>query len=179
MLIFDKVSAKKMPPSDYAQLEPRAIKEFSRELSSALVTAEEKMLGGEGRTTRRRMNRYEYENALCAIFGIPVLEVRDFLPEDRVADGFNKVGDALDVSHVQLSRYLAASESALRQAMAPQVKRPKAMLRRYYAWDMPGFYKSAGPTIRQTFYIDDMQIHAAPAHAAEVRSIAGRRLTRP
>ena len=29
------------------------------------------------------MNRYEYENTLRDLLGIPVLEVRDFLPEDN------------------------------------------------------------------------------------------------
>ena len=35
------------------------------------------------------------------------------LPEDGEAHRFNKVGDALDVSHVQMARYLAAAEYAL------------------------------------------------------------------
>ena len=119
--------------------------------------AERDMMASEGRASRRRMNRYEYENTLRDLFAIPVLEVRDFLPEDRVAFGFNRIGDALDVSHVQIARYMAAAEFALRQAMAPQADRPKPTLQRFYTWDMPGFRKSSAPEIRMTHRIYDMK----------------------
>lgn len=158
VLIHDRVRKGDMPPEDAPKLAPSVIEGFSQELSSSLVAAEREILGGEGRTVRRRMNRYEYENTLQDLFGIPVLEVRNFLPEDRVAFGSNKVGAALDVSYVQMNRYLEASDFAMRQAMAPQAERPKTNLERYYAWDMPGFRKGAGPDIRKTFQIYDMEI---------------------
>src|SRR5437899_2289684 len=63
----------------------------------------------EGRSTWRRMNRYEYENTLRDLLDAPWLQVREMLPEDGLSARFNKVGDALDVSHVQMSRYLAAA----------------------------------------------------------------------
>ena len=147
-----------MPPEGQASLEQAAIDQFCEELSGSLIAAEQETLGAEGRATRRRLNRCEYENTHRDLLGIPVLEVRDLLPEDRVAHGFNKVGDALDVSHVQMARYLAASEFALRQAMSPQAERPETTLTRYFAWDAPGFRKGAGPTIRQTHRIYDMKV---------------------
>ena len=157
VLIHDRVRKREMPPEEVPQPSQANIERFSHEVSTALVTAEREMLASEGRASRRRMNRYEYENSLRDLLAIPVLEVRDFLPEDRVAFGFNKVGDALDVSHVQIARYLSAAEFALRQAMAPQAERPKSTLQRYYAWDMPGFRKGSSPVLRMTHRIYDMK----------------------
>ena len=45
----------------------------------------------------------------------PWLQVRDSLPEDGESHRFNKIGDALDVSHVQMARYLGAADYALRR----------------------------------------------------------------
>ena len=69
----------------------------------------------EGRAVWRRLNRYEYENALRDLLAAPWLQLRDMLPEDGEAHRFNKSGEALDVSHVQMARYLAAAEYALRR----------------------------------------------------------------
>jgi hypothetical protein len=55
------------------------------------------------------------------------------LPEDGQAHRFNKVGTALDVSYVQMSRYLAAAEYALRESMAQHAKRPTTTTTRHYA----------------------------------------------
>jgi len=80
--------------------------------------------------------------------------VKSFLPEDSDAYGFNKVGEALDVSHVQMSRYLSAAEFALREAMAPQATQPAVTTNRYYTWDQNAFFgaiKLEGPLNRRTF----------------------------
>ena len=89
------------------------------------MAAERAGIAGEGRATQRRLNRYEYENALRDLLHAPWLQIRDALPEDGEAHRFNKVGDALDVSHVQMARYLAAADYALRQVMATQAERPE------------------------------------------------------
>ena len=65
--------------------------------------------------------------------------MRDSLPEDGEAERFNKVGDALDVSHVQMARYLGAADYALREVMAPQVERPVSKAQRYYARDQGSY----------------------------------------
>ena len=69
----------------------------------------------------------------------PWLQVRDSLPEDGEAQRFNKIGDALDVSHVQMARYLGAADYALRQALAPQAEPPDSKARRYYARDQRSY----------------------------------------
>jgi hypothetical protein len=57
------------------------------------------------------------------------------LPEDGAAHHTNKVGGALDVSHVQLMQYMEIAEYALREALAG-VRAPTET-QRYYARDDP------------------------------------------
>src|SRR5437773_1650460 len=83
------------------------------------------------RARQRRMYRDEYENAVRDLLGAPWLQIRDSLPEDGEAGRFNKVGDALDVSHVHMARYLASADYALRQVIATQVERPQTTTTRY------------------------------------------------
>src|SRR5690606_38596969 len=60
-------------------------------------------------------------------------------PEDGELHRFNKVGDALDLSHVNMARYLNVAESALRQVMAQQATRPGTTVTRYYAREQRSF----------------------------------------
>ena len=152
--VHDRVSAGEMPPKKKARPAPAELAAFTKSLASSLIASEQARVAREGRATQRRLNRYEYEETLRDLLSLPYLEVKAFLPEDREAHGFNKIGDALDVSHVQMARYLTAAEFALREAMAPQVARPEKTTTRYYAWEEGGFtglIKQDGPTNRRTF----------------------------
>ncbi len=137
--VFERVCAGEMPPKKSVRPDPKEVDSFSRGLSSTLTTAERERVARDGRAGRRRLNRLEYENVLRDLLSAPWLEVKEMLPEDGVAHRFNKVGDALDVSHVQMARYLVAADYALRQAMAAQVDRPPSKTVRYYARDQSSF----------------------------------------
>jgi len=139
VLVHDRVSNGEMPPKKKPR--PAAAEQalFLRSLSSSLVTAEQRRLTMDGRSVQRRLNRYEYENALRDLLHAPWLQIRDSLPEDGEALRFNKVGEALDVSHVQMARYLSAADYALRQAMAPFADQPTPKVRRYYARDQHSY----------------------------------------
>jgi hypothetical protein len=130
--VHDRVASGEMPPKKKPRPDAQELERFTRTLSSSLVSAELARMAGEGRSTRRRLNRYEYENALRDLLHAPWLQIRDSLPEDGEASRFNKVGDALDVSHVQMARYLGAADYALRQAMAQYAQRPETTVTRYY-----------------------------------------------
>lgn len=137
--IHDRVRDGEMPPADYDQPTESARQEMLSGLFTALVAADDARVATEGRATRRRMNRYEYENTLRDLFDAPWLQVKQMLPEDGEAFRFNKVGDALDVSHIQIARYLAAADSAIRQSMATSLERPETQVTRYYARDCRAF----------------------------------------
>jgi hypothetical protein len=78
-------------------------------------------------------------SALRDLLHAPWLQIRDALPEDGEAHRFNKVGEALDMSHVQMARYLSAAEYGLRQAMAQYAEKPELKVRRYYARDQRSY----------------------------------------
>jgi hypothetical protein len=138
--IHDRVANGEMPPPKKKERPaPDELKSFTTDLYSTLLSTDQSRIATEGRATRRRLNRFEYEQTLRDLLHVPWLEVKSFLPEDTQSAGFNKIGDALDVSHVNLSRYLAASEFAIREAMAPQSARPKTTTTRYESWDQREF----------------------------------------
>ena len=139
VLVYDRVKKGEMPPKNKARPEAAQLAAFLRTLSTSLGTYEQKQLASEGRSTQRRLNRYEYENALRDLLHAPWLQIRDSLPEDGEAFRFNKSGEALDVSHVQMARYLSAADYALRQAMAPYSERPGTNIHRYYARDQHSY----------------------------------------
>src|SRR5207248_525924 len=112
---------------------------FTNSLASSLISAEQARIAKEGRATQRRLNRYEYENTLRDLLHAPWLQIRDSLPEDGEAYRFNKVGDALDISHVQMARYLSAADYALRQALAHYAEQPTPKVRRYYTRDQRSY----------------------------------------
>ncbi len=152
--VHDRVYAGEMPPKKQARPAAAELRSFTNSLAAALMAADRAQVAKEGRATQRRLNRYEYEETLRDVLSLPYLEVKEFLPEDRESHGFNKIGDALDVSHVQMARYLTAADFALRQAMAPQAARPETRTNRFYTWGEREFYGKIGqegPLNRRTF----------------------------
>src|SRR5579862_8778733 len=122
--VYDRVDHAEMPPKSFPQPPAASKKAFLAALSQPLTSIQVAQARREGRAVWRRLNRYEYENTLRDLLGAPWLQIRDMLPEDGLAFRFNKVGAALDVSHVQMARYLGAAEYALREATVTRAGRP-------------------------------------------------------
>ena len=159
--VLDRVSSGEMPPK--RKLRPAAadLKRFTNVVNKALFNTDMARVAAEGRAMERRLNRYEYENTLRDLLSLPYLEVKSFLPEDSEAFGFNKVGQALDVSHVQMARYLTAADFALRKAIAPDVTKPQCTTNRFYTWDQGEFFgaiKLEGPENRRTFPLVSLEL---------------------
>jgi Protein of unknown function (DUF1592)/Protein of unknown function (DUF1588)/Protein of unknown function (DUF1585)/Protein of unknown function (DUF1587)/Protein of unknown function (DUF1595)/Planctomycete cytochrome C len=140
VLIHDRVASGEMPPpKKKARPDAGELSSFSSSLSAALAAADNERAAREGRATQRRLNRYEYENALRDLLHAPWLQVKDSLPEDGEANRFNKIGDALDVSHVQMARYLSVTDLALRQVATTISDQPQTKTIRFYARDQRSF----------------------------------------
>jgi hypothetical protein len=138
--IHDRVRDGEMPPAKKKQPTSAEKQAFLQELGASLTTADRTRETKEGRSTWRRLNRYEYENTLRDLLGAPWLQIKDMLPEDGEAQRFNKSGDALDISHVQMAQYLAAAEYALREVIATSpARRPESTTTRYYTRDQTSF----------------------------------------
>lgn len=131
--VHDRVRDHEMPPKKKKQPTAAETEVFLKTLAGPLIAADEKRTASEGRATWRRLNRYEYENTVRDLLDAPWLQIREMLPEDGEAFRFNKVGEALDVSHVQMARYLGAADYALREVMARQLAKPEKKVVRYYA----------------------------------------------
>ncbi len=135
--VHDRVEAGEMPPKKKAQPDPLALTAFVKGLGSDLITSEKAMVARDGRAMQRRLNRYEYENTLRDLLNVPWVQIKNRLPEDGEAYRYNKSGEALDVSHVQMARYMSASDFAMRQAMSARLERPPTTRNRYYARNEP------------------------------------------
>ena len=121
--IHDRVRKGEMPP-DEADLPPAMRQVLVSSLGEVLYQVDHAEVIAHGRGPMRRLNREEYEQNLRDILRLPDLDIRDMLPGDREGHHFNKTAETLDMSRVQLSAYLDASESALQQALASGVKPP-------------------------------------------------------
>ncbi len=137
--VHDRVRDNEMPPKNSPQPEASEREAFLKNLSQPMIAADAARIRREGRSVWRRLNRYEYENTLRDILGAPWLQIKELLPEDGERNRFNKSGEALGVSHVQISRYLSAAEYALREVMARSEKQPETITKRYYAREQRAF----------------------------------------
>jgi mono/diheme cytochrome c family protein len=133
--LHDRVRDGEMPPKKKPQPDPAVTGKFLEAVAGPLIAHDQARAAAEGRSTWRRLNRFEYENALRDLLSAPWLQLKDLLPEDGESHRFNKVGDALDVSHVQMGRYLGAADFALRQVVATSLTKPAAPVVRHYARD--------------------------------------------
>lgn len=115
--VFDRVQRGEMPPSDSGQPPGQERNQFVTELRNALITQNRAGQVRDGRVQYRRLNRFEYESTLRDLLELPNLEVREMLPPDSSSDGFDNVGSALDLSYVQIARYLEAADRALDEAL--------------------------------------------------------------
>src|SRR4051794_25999454 len=116
--VHDRVSAGEMPPAPIPRPPAESLNQFVNNLSAALSTYERTIAAERGRAGLRRLNAYEYENALCDLLHVPWAQIKSKLPQDGEAWRYNKIGAALDVSHVQMARYMSSADYALREAMA-------------------------------------------------------------
>ncbi len=128
--IHDAVENGSMPPKAPAQLDRTP---FLNAVAERLRGFEQEQARTQGRAVLRRLNRYEYENTVRDLLGAPWLQLREGLPEDGISQRLNKSGEALDISHVQMARYLDTAEQALRDVLKAQAA-PRTT-RRYYARD--------------------------------------------
>ena len=140
--MHDRVQAGEMPPKEKKRPAAGEVSQFGQTVAGSLTAFEVEQAARDGRATERRLNRYEYENALRDLLQAPWLQVKSQLPEDGEAYRFNKLGRALDVSHVHMARYMSAADYAMRQAMGAQLERPATTTKRYYGRDIPGIFRN-------------------------------------
>ncbi len=123
--VHDRIRAGEMPPKERKKRPTPAERDaVLKNLDTELTSAEAARRAGAGRAVLRRLNRTEYENTLRDLLCLPGLNIKDMLPEDGRAFGFDKSAAGLDLSYVQLAKYMEAADAALDAAIAPHAARP-------------------------------------------------------
>ncbi len=137
--VHDRIEAGEMPPR--AKDRPAATETTAalKSLHDMLVKAEQTRLAGQGRTGVRRLTRAEYENTLRELFDLPGIALQGELPADGSAHGFDNNSEALDISHVNLAKYLEAADAALDMAIATRPTPPAVVKQRISLANPHGF----------------------------------------
>ena len=128
--VHDLIASGEMPPKKKPRPPEAERTAVTRELATALVAAERARPAGVPRTATRRLTRSEYEQTVRDLFDMPGISVREFLPPDGSAHGFDNNADALDISYVNMASYLAAADHVLNSAIAIQPKAPAVQKQR-------------------------------------------------
>lgn len=129
--VLDKVALGKMPPRDAKQPSDSSRSEFIDSVRAKLHGYQLNRQSIEGRVVLRRLNRHEYANTLRDLLGVST-PIEEQLPEEGRADGFENVGNALNLSVAHLDRYLLAADQALNEATVSTRKPPTIKIRTDY-----------------------------------------------
>ena len=113
-----KLRAGAMPPAGMARPDAAEYDSLVAYLETELDRAAAEK-PNPGRPVIRRLNRTEYSNAIRDLLAIDTdaVDVRELLPPDESAQGFDNIGTALSVSPLLMERYLAAAQKVVRIAI--------------------------------------------------------------
>ncbi len=137
--VHDRIESGEMPPKKKARPPAKDTTAVVKALRESLLKAEQAKLAGAGRTGLRRLTRAEYENTIRDLFDMPGIALQGNLPADGSAHGFDKNSDALDISHVNLAKYVEAAEHTLELATATRPTAPTVQKRRISLMNAGGF----------------------------------------
>lgn len=133
--VVERLESGEMPPKDQPRPPEKDVEALIGWLTPRVSAAETAARTAQGRVVLRRLNRVEYENTVCDLLGIKV-NLKDQLPEDGSADGFDNAGAAHHTSSFLMEKYLEAAETALNMAIANRPKPPPSVAKRYSMKDM-------------------------------------------
>lgn len=128
VLVLRRLQAGEMPPKGKARPDANETKSVADWVNAEVETARTKR-ASEGRVVLRRLNRVEYENTVRDLLGIEI-DLKELLPLDTSAHGFDNIGEALHTSSFLIERYLEAADTALNVAIA-NGKQPPFVKKRY------------------------------------------------
>lgn len=175
--ILERMHSGEMPPADQPRPDAGLVKKAGDWIDAGLLTASLARREKDGRAITRRLNRVEYEQTLHDLLAIDE-PLKDRLPDDGQAFGFDKVGQALGVSSVFLERYLDAADAALDAAIVQRQDDPFLKVRYTYegAQTSPGLQLSfgSGDDFTRVFFLDN-QMPPTPSHIPRLAApVAGR-----
>jgi len=111
-----------MPPKEKPRPAQKDIDALTDWITRRVEAAETKRRA-DSRVVLRRLNRVEYENTVRDLLGVQI-DLKEMLPQDTSAHGFDNVGEALHTSSFLMERYLEAADAALNVAIADRPQPP-------------------------------------------------------
>src|SRR5262249_30801373 len=102
--VLDRVSRGEMPPRNRPRPPENDARPLLATLHKQLHDASLAQQQRDGRVVLRRLNRTEYETTLRDLLATSV-DVKDLLPDDNTAAGFDNVSAVLETSSAHLLRY--------------------------------------------------------------------------
>lgn len=127
--VHDRILSGEMPPPKKKRPDPLEITSFTTEAGGIVTESLTNLYHTEGRTAGRRLNPTEYEATMRDLLRTPWLEVKEILPPEPEAHGFDNVAEAQEISYIQMAQFLEAGGVAIDYAMqltpdvAPTTKR--------------------------------------------------------
>lgn len=128
--VVDRLNAGEMPPKDKPRPNEKEVQALTDWLGPRVAAAEALAREAQGRVVLRRLNRAEYENTVNDLLGINV-SLKEQLPADGSADGFDNAGAAHHTSSFLMEKYLEAADTALIMAIANRPQPPASIDKRY------------------------------------------------
>jgi len=135
--IHDRIASGEMPPREAQQPDAAQREAVLAALSQALLEAERESAKDVPRL--RRLTRSEYENTIRDLFDMPGIALAGILPADGSMHGFDKHPEALDISHVNVAKYLEAADHILNYSIATRPEPPTIQQRRISLANRGGF----------------------------------------
>ncbi len=121
--VLDRLRSGEMPPKEKPRPPQAEVHALLQWLSPRVAAADAAARAAEGRVVLRRLNRTEYERTINDLLGIQA-SLREQLPADGSADGFDNAGAAHHTSSFLMEKYLEAADIALNMAISNRPKAP-------------------------------------------------------
>ncbi|MFT5290412.1 MAG: hypothetical protein ACI82F_002487 [Planctomycetota bacterium] len=115
-LVRDQLIAGSMPPSKRPQPQAADTALLLDWISQTLGDGIDLGARASGRTTLRRMNRFEIENAVLDVLGVHI-DASEYMPMDEAADGFDTIGSALSFTDAHLNGLFSFAEDVAAAAV--------------------------------------------------------------
>ncbi len=135
--VVERLRAGEMPPKEKPRPPEKELQALIDWLAPRVVAADAAARATQGRVVLRRLNRIEYQNTINDLLGINV-NLKEQLPADGSADGFDNAGAAHHTSSFLMEKYLEAADTALNMAITNRPKPPPRVDQRYSLKDTHG-----------------------------------------
>jgi hypothetical protein len=134
--VLERLEVGDMPPKKKPRPPEADQKQVMSWINDRLLEADRRVQPQRGSLLLRRLTRLQYENTIHNLLAIDT-PLKERLPEDKRAFGFDNIGEALNLSAAQLEVYLEAADAALDAAIVKKA-RPENLKRRFERFEATG-----------------------------------------